>query len=410
MQVRFILHDCCHSQRLTTSSYNIESRLFPSTNRILTTHTGSLPRPKDLVELLWKRDADETVDRNLFDARVAEAVYDVVAAQIRAGIDIVNDGEAGKVSYFSYVVDRLTGFAGSAEPSRAVPRDLADFPTYMALRETLTGKRKRLSRPVCTEPVSFRDVEAVQTDISNLRAAAAQGAVEETFLSSASPGLIAMFLRNEYYPKREEYLFALADAMKTEYQAIVDTGILLQLDCPDLALSYNAMHYDEGVDAFRHRIADNIAALNHATRDIPPESMRMHLCWGNYEGPHHHDIPLKDIIDLVLTARPAALSFEGANPRHQHEYVLWDEVDLPEGKIIMPGVIDSTTNFIEHPDVVAQRIVRYAERVGRENVIPGSDCGFGTGAGLGAVDAEIVWAKLATLAEGARRASAALWS
>jgi len=380
-----------------------------SSERILTTHTGSLPRPKDLVELLWKHDAGETVDPSLFEARVTETVADVVAAQIRAGIDVVNDGEAGKVSYFSYVVDRLTGFAGSAEPSRAAPRDLADFPSYMAFRETVTGKRKTLSRPVCTEPITFRGDAAVQTDIDNLRAATAQGAAEETFLSSASPGLIDMFLRNEYYPTREEYLFALADGMQKEYEAIADAGLLLQLDCPDLALSYNALHYDEGVDAFRRRITDNIAALNHATRNIPPDRMRMHLCWGNYEGPHHCDIPLKDIIDLILTARPAALSFEGANPSHQHEYVVWDEVKLPEGKIIMPGVIDSTTNYIEHPEVVAQRIVRYAERVGKENVIPGTDCGFGTGAGLGAVDDDIVWAKLAALAEGARRATAVLW-
>ena len=380
-----------------------------STERILTTHTGSLPRPKDLVELLWQREAGETVNPSLFDARIAEVVTDIVAAQTRAGIDIVNDGEAGKISYFSYVVDRLTGFVGSAEPSKTPPRDLADFPTYMAFRETVTGKRKKLSRPVCTEAITFRGIESVQTDIKNLRAAATQNTLEETFLSSASPGLIDMFLRNEYYGTREEYLFALADAMRTEYEAIVDAGILLQLDCPDLALSYNAMHYDEGVDGFRRLIAENIAALNHATRNIPPDRMRMHLCWGNYEGPHHHDIPLKDIIDLILTARPAALSFEGANPSHQHEYVVWDDVKLPEGKIIMPGVIDSTTNFIEHPEVVAQRIVRYASRVGRENVIPGTDCGFGTGAGLGAVDDEIVWAKLAALAEGARRASAVLW-
>ena len=381
-----------------------------STERILTTHTGSLPRPPDLVDLLWRHDAGETIDRSRFDTRVAEAVTDVVAAQIRAGIDIVNDGEAGKVSYFSYVVDRLTGFAGNAAPPRAAPRDLADFPNYMAIRETKTGKRKKLSKPVCTEPIAFRGVAAVHTDISNLDAAVAQEQPEATFLSSASPGLIAMFLRNEYYPTREEYLFALADAMKTEYEAITDAGILLQLDCPDLALSYNNMYYDEGVDGFRRLIAENIAALNHATRDIAPERMRMHLCWGNYEGPHHHDIPLKDIIDVVLTARPAALSFEGANPRHQHEYVLWDEVELPQDKIIMPGVIDSTTNFIEHPELVAQRIVRYAKRVGRENVIPGSDCGFGTGAGLGAVDSDIVWAKLAALAQGAQLASEQLWA
>ena len=380
-----------------------------STERILTTHTGSLPRPADLVEMLWKHDAGETVDRSLFDARVTEAVNGIVAAQIKAGTDIVNDGEAGKVSYFSYVVDRLTGFAGNAPPSRGAPKDLSEFPNYMALRETKTGKRKQLSKPVCTEPIAFKNLEAVQTDISNLRMAVGEGPVEETFLSSASPGLIAMFLRNEYYSTREEYLFALADAMKTEYDAIAEAGILLQLDCPDLALSYNALYYDEGVDGFRRLISENIAALNHATRDIAPDRIRMHLCWGNYEGPHHHDIPLKDIIDVVLTARPAALSFEGANPRHQHEYVLWDDVKLPQDKIIMPGVIDSTTNFIEHPEVVAQRIVRYAERVGRENVIPGSDCGFGTGAGLGAVDTDIVWAKLEALAEGAQLASDRLW-
>ena len=380
-----------------------------SSERILTTHTGSLPRPKDLVELLWKNEAGEELDRRHFDTRVRETVADILEAQVKAGIDVVNDGEAGKVSYFSYVVDRLTGFSGSAPSSRSAPQDLAEFPTYMARREGATGKRKQLSRPVCQEPIVFRGAEAVQADIRNLRDGAAQHSIEETFLSSASPGLIAMFLRNEHYSTREDYLYALADAMKTEYETITNAGILLQLDCPDLAFSYNAMHSDEGVDGFRRRITDNIAALNHATQDIPPDRMRMHLCWGNYEGPHHHDIPLKDVIDLVLTARPAALSFEGANPRHQHEYVLWEDIALPEGKLIMPGVIDSTTNFIEHPELVAQRIVRYAERVGRENVIPGTDCGFGTGAGLGAVDDDIVWAKLASLSEGARRATETLW-
>ena len=383
--------------------------MLRSTERILTTHTGSLPRPADLVELLWNNEAGETVDEDHFQARVTETVSDLVSAQTRSGIDVVNDGEAGKVSYFSYVVDRLTGFAGTAEPSRSPPQDLLDFPSYIAVREKATGKRKALSRPVCTEPITFRGAEAVAIDIANLQAAAQESSAEETFLSSASPGLITMFLRNEYYGTREEYLFALADAMQAEYEAITNAGVLLQLDCPDLAFSYNAMHFEEGIDAFRQRISENIAALNHATRNIDPDRMRMHLCWGNYEGPHHHDVALQDIIDVILTARPAALSFEGANPRHQHEYVLWDDVKLPDGKLIMPGVIDSTTNFIEHPEVVAQRITRYAKRVGRENVMPGTDCGFGTGAGLGAVHDDIVWAKLSSLAEGARIASSRLW-
>ena len=381
-----------------------------STDRILTTHTGSLPRPPDLVDLLWKHDAGETIDEDIFAARITETVADLVAAQSQAGIDVVNDGEAGKVSYFSYVVERLTGFAGTAAADRAPPKDLTEFPNYMARREKATGKRKALSRPVCTEPVAFNGIEAVHTDIANLLAAAANSNAEETFLSSASPGLIAMFLKNQHYPSREAYLFALADAMQAEYEAIVNAGILLQLDCPDLAFSYNAMHYDDGIENFRRVISENIAALDHATRNIPPDRMRMHLCWGNYEGPHHCDVPLREVIDIVLTARPAALSFEGANPRHQHEYTVWDEITLPDGKIIMPGVIDSTTNFIEHPEVVAQRIIRYANRVGRENVIPGTDCGFGTGAGLGAVDDGIVWAKLSALSEGARLASADLWA
>jgi 5-methyltetrahydropteroyltriglutamate--homocysteine methyltransferase len=374
-----------------------------STERILTTHTGSLPRPLDLTTTLEALDAGTMPEPEAFDARVRRAVADIVRKQVEAGVDIVSDGEQGKVGYSTYVRYRLTGFEGhSAVPVRS---DWADFPEAAARLG-----RSTVVRPACNGPIGWKDPGAVQTDIANLKAALSAVHAPEAFMTAASPGVIAHFLRNEYYPSRDAYLARLADVMKEEYDAIVQAGFILQVDCPDLAMGRHLAFPDLSTQEFLKIAAANVEALNDALRDIPADRLRLHLCWGNYEGPHHRDIPLKDIIGIVLKARPQAISFEGANPRHEHEWTVFREVRLPEDKVIIPGVLDSTTNFIEHPELVAQRIVRYAEVVGRENVIAGSDCGFGTFARSNLqVEPEIVWAKLQTMAEGARLASAQLW-
>ncbi len=375
-----------------------------STDRILTTHTGSLPRPADLTVLLETLDTDGALDAAAFEARVRRAVSDVVRRQLDAGIDIVNDGEQGKVGYSTYVRHRLTGFGGkSAVPRRA---DWADFPEAAARGE----RRSTVSRPACDGPIDWKDRTAVQTDVANFRAALDGVAPAEAFMTAASPGVIAHFLPNTHYPSREAYLARLVDVMKEEYDAIHRAGFLLQVDCPDLAMGRH-LAFPELSNAEFVKIAEaNVEALNHALRDIPPDRMRLHLCWGNYEGPHHRDIPLREIVHVALRARPQALSFEGANPRHEHEWVVFREVKLPDDKVIVPGVLDSTTNFIEHPELVAQRLVRYAEVVGRERVIAGTDCGFATFArSVSQVEPEITWAKFRAMAEGARLASAQLW-
>jgi 5-methyltetrahydropteroyltriglutamate--homocysteine methyltransferase len=375
-----------------------------STERILTTHTGSLPRPSDLTATLEAMDAGTMPDSEAFDARVRRAVADVVRQQVEAGVDIVNDGEQGKVGYSTYVRYRLTGFDGqSVVPVRA---DWADFPEAAARY----GRQAAVARPACNGPIAWRDHAAVQRDIANLKAALSGVNPAEAFMTAASPGVIAHFLQNEYYPSRDAYLARLADVMKEEYDAISQAGFLLQVDCPDLAMGRHLRFPELSTPEFLKIAEANIEALNHALRDIPPDRLRLHLCWGNYEGPHHRDIPLKDILGIVLKARPQAISFEGANPRHEHEWVVFREVELPEDKVIIPGVLDSTTNFIEHPELVAQRIVRYAEVVGRERVIAGSDCGFSTFARTTfVVEPEIVWPKLRAMAEGARLASEQLW-
>jgi 5-methyltetrahydropteroyltriglutamate--homocysteine methyltransferase len=328
----------------------------------------------------------------------------VVRKQVEAGMDIVSDGEQGKVGYSTYVRYRLTGFEGqSTVPVRS---DWADFPEAAARY----GRLGAVARPACNGPITWRDTAAVQKDIANLRAALSGVQPTEAFMTAASPGVIAHFLQNEYYPSRDAYLARLVDVMKEEYDAIYQAGFLLQVDCPDLAMGRHLRFPDLSTAEFLKIAAANIEALNHALRDIPPDRLRMHLCWGNYEGPHHRDIPLRDILSLVLKARPQAISFEGANPRHEHEWTVFREVKLPEDKVIIPGVVDSTTNFIEHPELVAQRIVRYAELVGRERVIAGSDCGFATFARSNSVvEPEIVWPKLQSMAEGARLASQELW-
>ena len=362
-----------------------------STDRILTTHTGSLPRPADLT------------DRHDEQA-VRAAVQETVRRQLDAGVDIVNDGEVSKPSYAGYVAERLTGFTG--EPIPFMMRDFEAFPEFAQKMWGDPSVASILANPSCDGEVAYRDLSMVQADIANLRAAS-DGATD-VFMSAASPGVIEMFMANTYYPSTEEYLFALADAMKTEYDAINQAGFVLQLDCPDLACEWS-IGPEVSKEEFRRVVAMRLAAIDHATRDIPPDRLRMHLCWGNYEGPHATDVPLGDIIDLVLAARPSAVSFEAANPRHEHEWQLFEEVKLPEGKVLVPGVLDSTTNYIEHPELVAQRIMRYADVVGRSNVIAGSDCGFATFAAFVPVDPAITWAKLGAMAEGARLASQRLW-
>jgi 5-methyltetrahydropteroyltriglutamate--homocysteine methyltransferase len=351
--------------------------------------------------MLEAQDRGEPINREAFEARVREAVKEVVQQQANCGIDVVNDGERSKISYSTYVKDRLTGFEGRSERKRSVPPDIADFPGFARRLPTMLS---RYAMPACNGPVRYRGQADAQRDIANLKAALEGVSVTEAFMTAASPGVISFFLENQYYPTHEAYLYALADAMKEEYDAIYQAGFLLQLDCPDLALGRLRGERENAASRALH-----IKALNHAVRDIPPDRLRLHLCWGNYEGPHHRDIPLQSVIHDVLEARPAGLSFEGANPRHEHEWKVFEQVKLPEGKVVIPGVLDSTTNFIEHPELVAQRIERYASVVGRENVIAGTDCGFATFAGSLLVDPGITWAKLASMVEGAQIASARLW-
>jgi 5-methyltetrahydropteroyltriglutamate--homocysteine methyltransferase len=372
-----------------------------STEHILTTHTGSLPRPPELLEALQRRDRGEGDGDGLDDA-IRGAVADVVRRQADAGVTVVNDGEAGKIGYSTYVKERLEGFGGEGGMG-GMPADLAEFPEY--LQRVMSGLD--FAMPACVGPVSYRDLDAVAADIANLKAAVEGADVEDAFMSAASPGVIAFFLPDRHYGSHEAYVAALADAMKAEYDAIHAAGIVLQLDCPDLAMT--AHMQGEERSEFLRRAKLNIEAINHATRDIPRDAMRMHLCWGNYEGPHHHDIALRDIIETVFEARPSAVSFEAANPRHEHEWTVFEDVKLPDGKAIIPGVLDSTTNYIEHPQLVAQRITRYAKLVGPENVMAGSDCGFATFASLLTVDPAITWAKLRAMAEGAALASAELY-
>jgi 5-methyltetrahydropteroyltriglutamate--homocysteine methyltransferase len=375
-----------------------------STTRILTTHTGSLPRPQKVVDLLLANIKTPGANRAALDAAVAEAVAGVVEKQKAAGIDIVNDGEQGRTDYTVHVIDRLTGFEGTL----AAPRGTGE-PEFPELAQLLSQFASPFQRwPACSGPVAWKDFAAVEADIARSKAAMTKAAVEEYFMTSPSPGQIARYLKNEHYKTVHEYLFTLADVMAREYKAIVDAGFILQLDCPDLAMSY-ALYPGIALADYRKIVALNVEALNHAIKNLPADRMRMHVCWGSTLGPHHGDVPLKDIVDIILKAKPLAVSFPGANPRHGHEWKIWQDVKLPDGKIIIPGVIDSTSNFVEHPELVADRIEQYAKAAGKENVIAGVDCGFGTFAGRVQVDTKIVWMKLASLAESARLASKQLW-
>jgi 5-methyltetrahydropteroyltriglutamate--homocysteine methyltransferase len=377
-----------------------------STERFLTTHTGSLPRPDDLVRTMFAKEEGVPVDREALRERIRDGVAEIVARQVAAGIDIVNDGELGKPSYATYVKDRLAGFGGDSRPLSY--QDLVEFPE-LARRVFGDPGRSRRRTPACDGPVATQDHDAVRVDADNLTIALAQSRAAEGFLTAASPGLISLFFHNGHYDSEEAYLYAIAAAMREEYEAVAGHGFVLQLDCPDLAMGRHIQYADLDLAAFRDKARLHVEVLNHAVANIPTDRMRLHLCWGNYEGPHHCDVPFADIIDIVLEAKPSGLSFEAANPRHAHEWTLFDKVKLPEGKVLIPGVIESKTNFIEHPELVAQRIGRYARLVGRENVIAGSDCGYGTWVGQAAVDPAVVWKKLESLSEGARLATREFW-
>jgi 5-methyltetrahydropteroyltriglutamate--homocysteine methyltransferase len=377
-----------------------------SLERILTTHTGSLPRPRDLLGLLRDREEGRREVDPLLVERARAAVFDVVRKQAETGLSIINDGEQGRADYTIYVKDRLTGFAGESMPWPNP--DAEEFPEWTEMARQFAPPFQK--RPACTGPVSWKDWPAVERDIQNLRDAAnADGRAEEVFMTSPSPGQIGRFLQNRYYRDDETYLYTLADVMKREYQAIVEAGFILQLDCPDLALGRHTQFAQLSLAEFRKVAAMHVEVLNYAVADIAPDRMRMHICWASTGGPHHRDVPLRDIVDIVIKGRPAGLVVAGANPRHEHEWKVWRDVPLPAGRVLIAGVIDSTSNFIEHPELVAERIVRYASVVGRDNLMAGVDCGFGTFAGRVQVDTNIVWHKLRSLVEGARLASQELW-
>lgn len=376
-----------------------------STERILTTHAGSLPRSDELMRLMIAKEQEESVDASELADSTRQAVVDTVKRQVAIGIDIISDGEMSKIGFANYVKDRLDGFGGRSAP--LVVRDVLDHPDMHVVRRNEGGGRNFV--PACTGPISLRDQDAVHRDIANFKAALQEVQPEGAFMPAASPGAIAQIVQNMYYPTEEAYLYALADAMRYEYQAIVAAGFWLQLDCPDLAMQRHVRFAESSIGEFRKHLQQGVEVLNYALGGIEPERVRVHVCWGNYHGPHHRDVPLKDIIDLLLKIQCGALSLEAANPRHEHEWNVFERVHLPAEKILIPGLIDTCSNYIEHPEVVAQRIVRFARVVGRENVIAGTDCGFDTFAGSGAIAPSIAWAKLQSLVEGAQLASQELW-
>ena len=375
-------------------------------SRILTTHVGSLPRSQEVTDLLFAREMAGELDADRYRRTIASAVAAVVARQVEAGIDLVSDGEQSKISYATYIKDRITGFEGDSP--RRTPQDLEAFPSFMK-RLAASGGTPSYRRPRCTGPVRPLTLEPLAVDLDNLRAATAVSAPQGAFMNAASPGVIALFQPNEFYPTHQAYLEALAEAMRPEYEAIVAAGFLLQLDCPDLGLGRHMMFKDRSEEEYVRVAHQHVEAMNAALRNIPPERVRIHVCWGNYEGPHHCDVPMSVVLPIALRANAAALLFESCNPRHAHEWTVFRDSRIPDDKILVPGVLDSVSNFIEHPLLVAERIERFADIVGRDRVIAGTDCGFSTFAGFGNVDAEIVYAKLRSLAEGAAIATEHLW-
>jgi len=378
-----------------------------STDRILTTHVGSLPRSGEVVALLYKKDSGEPYDAEQFAAAIARGVASAVGMQVAAGVDIVSDGETSKVGYSTYIKDRLSGFDGHYP--RPPHLDLAPYPELREALGRMLGKQS-FKRAACVGPIELVDRSAVQKDLANLRAAlAAHDGTVEAFMNAASPGVISSFQSNRFYASHEAYVDAIVAAMKPEYDAIAAAGFVLQIDCPDLAMARHTGFQELSEKEFLERAEYQVEALNHAVRDIPADRMRMHICWGNYEGPHDHDIALEKILGVVLKAKPAGILFEAANPRHRHEWAVWRDAKLPDDKILIPGCIASTSNYVEHPRLIAEQLCQYADIVGRERVIAGTDCGFGSFAGYSRVDPAIAYKKLAALAEGAALASDRLW-
>lgn len=380
-----------------------------SPERILTTHVGSLPRSQAVVDLLARKEGGLPYDAAQFDNTMAQAVRDVVARQRASGVDVVSDGEQSKPSYATYIKDRLSGFSGHSKAMRGA--DLDEFPQYLARLMSRRTTAVKLARPCCTGPIAVKDRAPLMSDLRRFRAALDAAGIEQGFMNAASPGVIAVFQADEYYRSPERYLGALADAMRDEYRSIIEAGFILQVDCPDLAMGRHLTFKHLSDEEFLRHAAAQVEALNAALTGLPPERMRLHLCWGNYEGPHHRDIPLEKLFAIVMRAAPQALLFEAANPRHAHEWRVFAERkrEIPDDKILIPGVVSSTSNYIEHPEWIAQRICTFADIVGRERVMAGSDCGFSTFAGDGLVDPDICFAKLRSMAEGATLASKHLW-
>jgi 5-methyltetrahydropteroyltriglutamate--homocysteine methyltransferase len=376
-------------------------------SRILTTHVGSLPRPQEVVDQVWAEDKGEEVDRAEYERVIGAAVEQRVQDQVDAGVDFVSDGEMSKIGYATYIRHRLSGFEVGDVP-RATPADLDAYPSFRD-RLAKAGATAKYLRPICRGPITYEHTEPMEHDLARLRAAIDGQPVEGGFMNAPSPGIIALFQPNEYYGTLDEYLDALAEAMKTEYEGIVNAGIQLQIDAPDLAMGRHIMYRDEPDEVFVKAAVRHVDAINQALRDIPADRVRLHLCWGNYEGPHHLDIGVEKIIDSVLHAKPQTILFEAANPRHAHEWVIWKDAKIPDDKVLAPGVLETTSNFIEHPELVAQRIETYARIVGPDRVIAGTDCGFGTWSGFGPIDETICWAKLRAMAEGAELASQRLY-
>jgi 5-methyltetrahydropteroyltriglutamate--homocysteine methyltransferase len=377
-----------------------------SSERILTTHVGSLPRSQAVTDVLFARERGEIRDATAAEAVIADAVRDVVRRQVGTGVDAVSDGEMGKISYATYIADRFAGFGG--DTPREPGQDLVEFPRLLT-KLAERGSTAKYRRPRCIGEIRVRDTGPLTQDLANFRKAVDAAKPVEAFMNAASPGVIALFQPNDFYPTQDAYLEAIAEAMRSEYEAIVGAGFLLQIDAPDLGMGRHTMYRNAGVAEYLKAAARHVEVLNHALRNLPPDRLRMHICWGNYEGPHHHDVPLAELLPVVIKARPQALLFEAANPRHAHEWKVFREQRIPDDKVLVPGVLSSTTNYVEHPELVAERIQRFADIVGRERVMAGSDCGFSTFAGFGPVDPDIVYLKLASLVEGARLASQTLW-
>jgi 5-methyltetrahydropteroyltriglutamate--homocysteine methyltransferase len=378
-----------------------------SSERILTTHVGSLPRSEAVTEVLFARERGAIADARAAAATITGAVAEVVRRQVETGIDIVSDGETNKISYATYIADRFAGFGG--DTPREPGQDLVEFPRFMA-KLAASGATAKYRRPRCVGEISLKDTGPLNEDLRNFRLAVDAAKPAEAFMNAASPGVLALFQPNDHYATQDAYLEALGNAMQSEYEAIVDAGFLLQVDAPDFGMGRHTMYRSASTDEYLGAAARHVEVLNHALRNLPADRLRMHICWGNYEGPHHHDIPLERLLPVVIRAKPQALLFEASNPRHAHEWAVFRQQKVPDDKVLVPGVLGTTTNYVEHPELVAERIQRFADIVGRERVIAGTDCGFGTFGGFGPVDPDIVYLKLASLAEGARIASRRLWN